>query len=372
MHLHVIVPALPYPPTRGVVIDTYFRLQALKAEGMDLHLHIFMEGSEEIAPEFYDLAYELHLYPLHKSFTGLNRPYPKAIHQRHHPDLLARLQLDDIPILFEGLASTYYLTHEDLRRRKCLVRLPRVEWKFEQGFTHFNRGLNLQQAQSREAKRWQKFESTLGVANHLLAMSESDKAYYDALGSCSLIPPFHGHGKVSSPLGRGDYFLFHGDLSRPDVHAAAMFLIHQIFSDLSMIPLIIAGDHPGPNLISAVNEFEHITLKPEPGRGELSEMLHQAHGHVLPSFMAGPISHRLINALFMGRFVVVNPDMVEGTGLAFGTDLAQNPDEMKRLVFDLWHREFTEIDLAQRKAALGGRFRDQVNARKLIEILRQK
>ncbi|MEM9986609.1 MAG: hypothetical protein AAF804_16080, partial [Bacteroidota bacterium] len=317
-------------------------------------------------------AYELHLYPLNKAFTGLSRPYPKAIHQRYHPDLLARLQLDDIPILFEGLASTYYLTHGDLRRRKCLVRLPRVEWRHEQRLTHFDRGLDRQYAQSREAKRWQKFEATLGAADHLLVMSESHKTYYEGIGPCSLIPPFHGHRRVSSSLGRGDYFLFHGDLSRPDVHAAAMFLVQQIFSDLSMIPLVIAGDHPGPELISVISNFEHITLKPEPGRGELAEMLHQAHGHVLPSFAAGPISHRLINALFMGRFVVVNPDMVGGTGLAFGTDLAQDPDEMKRLIFDLWHRAFTEIDLAQRKAAIGGSYDDQANAKKIIEILRQK
>lgn len=370
MHLHIILPDIPYPTRSGVDEDRYHRLQALAGIGVKLILHAFTTGREEITPELYDLSEEVHLYPVKGGFRTPRQRLPKALHIRQHPDLLRRLCCDDVPLLFEGMASTYYLSHPEFTRRLKLVRLPRIEWQYQQFLQHFPSAPPSPSPSAREIHRWQQLEATLPYATHLLPMSPLDEKHYRSQHpQATYLPPFHGHNRMSARAGRGKFWLYHGDLGRADNHAAAMLLLKDVFQSLS-IPLTVAGRAPQPELITLISQMDQATLVPNPGQGQLADLLHQAHGHVLPSFFAGGIPLKLVHSLFTGRFVVVSPQMVEQTGLAFGTHVAPSPAAMQRLVFDLWHQEFSDIDLAQRQAALQGRLNDRQSALYLVELIR--
>jgi len=368
MHLHVITHDVPFPPTYGGVIDVYFQLKALAERGIELHLHAFTDGRNP-HPELYRYCVEVNLYPKRRVIKTLPTKLPRGVNTRNDEGLLDRLLADSFPILFEGIESTFFLSHPEFESRKKVVRLQRIDWEYYYARGQHETRYWQKQFYLAESRQLQHFEQTLGFADHLLTISPKDTSYYaEKHPSVHHLPPFHGHGSVSGKTGHGDYCLYHGSLDHPENHEAAMFLVEEVFADITL-PLLIAGTAPRPELISAVNEFDHIFLRPNPGQGELAEMLHDAHIHVLPAFQSSGLPLKLIDSLYTGRFVLVNPPMVYRTGLEFGTHVAQDSEEMRRLVENLWKQDFTEIDIAQRKASLNTLYPPSLHGETLAKLL---
>lgn len=370
MHLHMIAYDLMLPPIHGVAMDTYYLLQSLAMQGVAIQVHIFTDGQPP-PPDLYRYAEEVYAYPTRSLARSLPLRYPHSVSARNHPDLLERLLLDDLPIIFAGMPTTYFLSHPAFERRVKVVRLHQIDWEYHQQIAQWEPRYWSRQYHQAEARQLRHFESTLAYADYLLPVSARDAAYYaEQHEQAHALPPFHPYDRVSSRSGRGKFCLYHGHLGQLENHAAAMFLVEEVFSELTL-PLIVAGAAPQAELISAISARDHVVLRPNPGQGELADLMHDAQVHVLPSFRLGGLSLKLVNSLYTGRFVVVNPTMVEETGLEFGTHVARDPAEMRRMVFDLWHQDFSAIDIAQRKAALNGAFANDRNARRILELIRR-
>jgi hypothetical protein len=369
MHLHLIAYDLLIPPTHGAAMDTYYLLQSLAMQGVSVQIHVFTDGQPP-SSDLFRYAEAVYAYPTRTLSRKLPARYPHMVSARNHPALLERLLQDDWPILFAGLQTTYFLSHPEFERRVKLVRLHRIEWEY-----HYQRAQQELRYWPRrhyqtESRQLQAFEQTLAYADYLLPISPKDEAYYaEQHEGVYYLPPFHPFEQVSSRSGRGQFCLYHGNLGQPENHEAAMFLVEQIFSHLDL-PLIIAGAAPQPALISAINALDHVVLRPNPGEGEMTDLMHHAQVHVLPAFHASGMALKLVNSLYTGRFVLVNPPMVHLTGLEFGTHVARDPQEMQRMIFDLWHQDFTDIDIAQRKAALNGAFSNARNGRRIVDLIR--
>ncbi len=372
MHLHLITHHLSVPPFDGEAMDTFYLLQGLQAEGIKVNIHVFSHNRENDHPgDLFRYVEELFVYPKRTLSRTLPRRYPHLVSAHNHNGLLDRLLMDDLPLLFAGFGSTYFLSHPAFEARVKLVRLHRIEWEYYHQRAQYEPSFWQRRYLQAESRQLQDFEQTLSYADYLLPLSPKDQDYYDQRHPQShYLPPFHPFEKVSSRTGRGQFCLYHGNLGRLENHQAAMFLVESVFDGLDL-PLIVAGANPQPDLISVISERDHVVLKPNPGVGELTDLLHHAQIHVLPSFQSSGLPLKLINSLFTGRFVVVNPAMVFRTGLEFGTHVAHDPEDMRRMIFDLWHQEFSDIDIAQRKAALNGLFSNQRNARKVVELIRR-
>ena len=368
MHLHVISFDIPYPANYGGVIDVYYKLVALAELGVKIHLHCFEYGREP-SEELEMICEEVNYYPRKGIINSLPVRYPHIVRSRKSDEMLNRLLMDDIPILFEGLHTTYYLSHPDFERRLKLVRMHNIEWEY------------YYQLSQRENRYWQKkylmaesrqlkhFENILPFADHILTISPKDTTYYKELyKNVTYLPAFHPFTQVSSKSGSGKYCIYHGKLSVPENHEAAMFLIYEVFSDLH-VPLIIAGSDPLPELISAIAAFDHVSLRHNPGEAEMLDLLMNAHIHVLPTFQATGIKLKLVNSLFTGRFCLVNPLMVNQTGLEFSCLVAESPEEFQDQIIDLFRQSFTEIEIAQRKANLNQLFSNERNAEKIVKLL---
>ncbi|MEO1449875.1 MAG: hypothetical protein AAFV07_10125 [Bacteroidota bacterium] len=370
MHLHLISFDVPYPANYGGVIDVYYKLRALHNQGQRVHLHCFDYG-RGVREELELLCEKIYYYPRKPILRSLPVKYPHIVSSRGVDTLLKNLLQDHAPILFEGLHTTYFLSHPELETRLKLVRIHNIEWEYyfqlsQREDRYWYR--QYYQAESRLLRTW---EDILSYADHLLTISPKDTDYYTSKHpSVHYLPAFHAHGRVSSRTGKGEYALYHGKLSVAENHEAAMFLIYEVFADLPY-PLFIAGGEPKPALIEAINQFEHILLHPNPGEAEMADLLQHAHVHVLPTFQATGIKLKLINSLFAGRFVVVNPPMINQTGLEFSTTVAHEPAAWHRVLNDLFRQEFTEIDLAQRKASLSKHFNTARNAEKIVALLQQ-
>lgn len=361
---------IPYPPTYGGVIDVYYKLRALKQAGVQIILHAF-QYNRPPAKELERLCEEVHYYDRFSLIKSFPIGKPHIVTSRKHPALLQRLLQDEIPILFEGLHTTYYLGHPDLAPRKLLVRMHNVEWDYYSQLARQERSGPARQYFRMESRLLQSWEKVLAHADHILTISPGDTEYYQSrYQGVAYLPAFHPYQKVETLTGRGTYCLYHGNLGVAENEQAVFFLIKEIFAHTS-IPLKIAGSNPGEALIRLVSAYDHITLHHHPSEEEMNSLLAEAHIHVLPTFQHTGIKLKLLSSLYKGRFVVVNEQMVYKSGLEFGTRICVNPREFLNTIEELWMEEFDEIDLAQREAAIGETFSTRKNAQLLTDMIRQ-
>lgn len=368
MHLHILSFDVPYPPTYGGVIEVYAKLRALHKAGGRIHLHCFAYGRPP-APALEDLCEEVHYYPRKSLLASLPLAVPHIVKSRRSTELLERLMNDSYPILFEGLHTCFYLDTTYLAYRQKLVRMHNVEWQYYHQLAQREGRFAQKNYLLLESQRLQAFEARLSHADQVLCISPNDHRYYaQRFQQASYLPAFHLNDQLASRPGKGTYCLYHAKLSVPENHEAAMFLIHEVFAHLN-VPLIIAGAEPLPALIEAISAHEHITLRHNPGQGEMHELIRQAHVHVLPSFQATGIKLKLLTALFNGRFCLVNEPMVAHTGLEPYCLVAYDAQEFRALIVHLFSRAFTQAEIDQRKQLLGGTFSNQANAQQLLALL---
>ena len=370
MHLHIISFDIPWPANYGGAIDVYYKIRALAEAGIKIHLHCFQYGREQ-ADELNLFCEEVYYYHRKGIFTTLPVRLPHIVSSRKSSKLLKRLIKHEFPILFEGIHTTYYLSHPRLENRKKLIRMHNIEWEYyyqlgQREPQYWNRQYYLA-----ESRQLQHYENSLAFADYILTISPKDTEYYrEKFIPVEYLPAFHGNLSVSSQTGKGDYCLYHAKLSVPENHEAALFLIREVFHHID-VPLIIAGLEPLPELISLINEYNHITLRHNLGDGEMLDLMRNAHIHVLPTFQSTGIKLKLINSLFTGRFVLVNPQMVHQTGLEFSTVVAVDGPEFQQRIKELFDTAFTEIEIAQRKANVGKLFSNTENAKKVLALLKE-
>ncbi|MEO0899284.1 MAG: glycosyltransferase, partial [Bacteroidota bacterium] len=325
------------------------------------------------APLLHEYCYEVRYYPRKSLFRSLPVKYPHIVTSRASDDLLKSLLLDDIPILFEGLHTTYFLGYPDLQDRKTWVRMHNIEWEYYYQLAQREQRVFRKQYLNAESRLLQEWEAILQYANKILTISPKDTVYFQDQypDKTVYIPAFHENEEVTSKKGQGKYCLYHGNLSVPENHEAAMFLIYEVFQYLQDIQFYIAGSDPQPDLISAASSFRNIFLRHNPGDQEMEDLMKYAHIHVLPTFQSTGIKLKLINALFKGRYVLVNPLMVSQTGLEFNTILAETGEEFRSKIREYWETPFTEIEIAQRKANLMSQFNNFLSGQRLLAMLRE-
>ena len=126
LHLHIVSFDIPYPPNYGGVIDVFYKIKALHAAGVKVHLHCF-EYHREPAKELDELCEVVHYYPRKTGVVAALSWKPYIVFGRRSDELLKTLCRDDFPILFEGLHSCYYLSHPSLKNRIKIYRESNIE-----------------------------------------------------------------------------------------------------------------------------------------------------------------------------------------------------------------------------------------------------
>ena len=370
MHIHVISFDVPYPPTYGGVIDVYFKVKALAEQGARVHLHCFTNGREE-SDDLKEICEQVFYYPRIKPVASLPLRVPHIISSRKSAALLNNLLADSYPILFEGMHTCFYLTHTYLKYRVKMVRMHNVEWEYYAGLAEREPSWSRQQYYLRESQLLKKYERKLAAADKILSISPRDtENLAKRFNQVEYLPAFHPNDQITCKTGKGKYCLYHGNLAVAENHEAAMWLIDGVFHDMKR-PLIIAGSNPRPELITAISDFDHISLFHNPGEGELLDLIRSAHIHVLPTFQPTGIKLKLLRALFNGRFVAVTPYMVQGNNLAKYCLLAQDTLEYKSLIARLFGFEFSEKEIETRKELLATQFSNSANAQTLLKSLEE-
>ncbi len=368
--LHIISFDIPFPAHYGGVIDIFFKITALKAQGVQIILHNFQYGDRKPNSILEQYCTEVHYYPRQNGIYKLFCIKPFIVATRNHPNLLKRLQQDNYPILFEGLHTCFYLHHFVNCDRQYMLRMHNIEWQYYQSLCDLEPNYFKKIFFKMESIKLKYFEKqVLKQCPTILTISPDDEDYFKKLDcNTQLILPFHGHERVTSCTGMGYGALFHGKLSVSDNANAALFLIENVFSKMDM-PFTIAGLNPPNSLIARAKQFKNIEIIANPDDKTMSDLIQKAHIQILLSFQTAGLKLKLLNALFAGRYCIVNTPMVQNTGLEPLCHIADTPEAMLKWLSALENQPFSTTMIEKRRIILENRFSDPVNASKIMELI---
>ncbi|MEP7317305.1 MAG: glycosyltransferase family 4 protein [Panacibacter sp.] len=368
-HLHIICLDVPYPSDYGGVYDLFYKLPALQAQGVKIHLHCFDNGRGE-QPELNKYCAEVHYYKRNTGHKGFSSTLPYIVSSRKNEALAQNLLKDDYPIFMEGVHCTYLTLDKRFSARRKFVRIHNVEHQYYHELFSCSQHAIKKMYYWWESRLLKTYETELVKnATAFWAVTPKDTDYYRNQLHCSTmdyLPLFLPGWHVKSLDGMGTFCLYHGNLEVAENEYAAEWLLKNIFNKLE-IPLVIAGKNPSAALEKMVHNNIHTCLVANPSEKELQDMIAKAQIHILPSFNNTGIKIKLLNALYNGRHCLVNTQMVEGTGLAELCITADDVSTFCARVEQLYHQPFTQGDIEARKKLLHNHYNNEAGAKQMVK-----
>lgn len=360
---------MPFPANYGGVIDVFYKLVALKKQGVKVVLHCFAYGREP-SRELEHLCEKVHYY---KRKTGLAANFsflPYTVRSRQSLELENNLLADNHPILFEVLTTCYLLNDPRFRERRKIYRHSNIEHDYYAELARSEKSFLKKTFLRVEAWKLKRFEKILHHADAILAVNQKDADYFRKKFpgvETQYVPSFHPNEESYIKHGKGSYLLFHGNLSVSENQEGAVWLIENVFSKMDY-PCVIAGLNPPDFLKKLTKKSDHIQLCPNPSEAKMADLVRNAQAHVLYTAQPTGLKLKLLNVLFNGRFVICNSNMLSGTGLQQNHSLivAGRAAEFIRSIDEIINTDFTDELIHERKTLVKG-FDNAVNGKKLVE-----
>ena len=368
--IHIVCHDVPYPVDHGGYFDLYYKIKALHAAQVGIHLHCFEYG-RGMQPHLNEFCLSVSYYERRSDWSAFKWGWPYIVSSRISTSLANRLLQDDFPILLEGVHVTSIVWDSRFADRKITVRLHNVEYVYYKQLFRTEQHFFRKCYYLLESFLLKRYEKKLAHRTRFLSVSYADANIYKIeLGAQQIqtVPVFLPFEKVESEAGVGYYCLYHGNLSVPENEKAAFWLLKEVFNDLK-IPLVIAGKDPSEKLEAKAHEQQHTCLVANPSWKEMQDMIGKAQIHLVPSFNATGIKLKLINVLFNGKHCIANPAAIEGSGLESLCYSASNAAAMKSLILQLYRQYFSEEEVLLRKKILGEIFNATAQTKLLIEII---
>lgn len=366
-HLHIISFNVPFPADYGGAYDVFYKLPALQAAGVKIHLHCFEYGrGEQTALNQYCDSVEY--YSREKGHKAISWSIPYIVASRKNEVLMQRLLQDEHPIFMEGVHCTALLMDPRFKQRKCFVRLHNVEYQYYRDLFKHSTTLFKKIYYWNESRLLHKYEAQLAKKATFWGVTEKDDAVYRNEFGCNSIEQlslYLPNWQVSCLDGLGNYCLYHADLSIEANEKAATWLLENVFEQLKT-PFVIAGKNPSAQLQELAHRYSHSCIVANPSDKEMQDMIAKAHINVLPSYTFTGMKVKLVNALFHGRHCVVNDATVDGSGLSAACHIGTTANAFREIIAQLYHQPFTADEILGRKRLLNGMFNNEANAKKQV------
>ncbi len=370
-HLHIISFDIPYPANYGGVIDVFYKLKALKENGIKVTLHCFQYGNRAASNELKNLCKKVYYYPRKASFASHLSLKPYIVKSRSAKELINNLLKDNDPILFEGLHTSDLLSHPNLKDRFKIYRESNIEHHYYYSLAKSSRSLFKKAFYLIESLKLLAFQAKLKHADLMLTVSRVDQQYlslrFPTL-DVKYLPSFHENDEVQGEVGQGDYALFHGNLSVEENERSAIYLIKEIFSELDY-PLVIAGGNPSKHLHQLADKHKHIKIIANPNDDQMQSLLKEAQVNIMITFQATGLKLKLLNALYQGRYCICNSNMLSGTSLSAICAIADTKEELIEKINILKERKFGPKCQKHRGTFLKQHYNNANQAQKLIKLL---
>lgn len=367
-HLHVVAFDLPYPPDYGGAIDVYYKLKALHRLGVSVVLHAFLYGKKrQTDTPLAEFCTQIYTYPRLSAMQSRIGQYPYIVGSRRSDDLWRNLCADQCPILFEGLHTCAYLPQARAAGRVAMVRMHNIEADYYASLYRSSSWGLKKIYYGAEAMLLHRYERVLSYADVVWAISPADTAYLQQYYPTRYLPAFHAYDAPVSQLGKGNYALYHANLGVRENEIAALFLLREVFSLGSSLPLrlVIAGKNPTIALQKAIAQCPNALLLPNPDADYMRQLIADAQVQLLPTFQATGIKLKLLESLFNGRFCLANTPMVAQTGLEDLCIVADTASDFVAALHRIADMPFTEAHRDHRRQVLSRLFDNAQGAAQL-------
>ncbi|MFO7828319.1 MAG: glycosyltransferase [Bacteroidales bacterium] len=365
--IHIVSFTIPYPPNYGGIIDVFYKIKALWENQAEIILHCF-EYDREKAEVLLKYCKQVYYYPRKKSFTNFLSVTPFIVKSRSSNELFKNLMNDDYPIIFEGVHTTYCLP-QIKNNRKIIIRTHNIEHNYYRLLAKKEMNFFKKIYYLTEALKLKFYETTVLAKGSLATISPSDQSYFIHINPNSfLVPAFHSNKKVTAQTGFGKYILFHGNLSVNENIQAVHYIIKNLCPKVDY-KFVFAGKDPAKSLIKRVSKYKNAQIIANPSNSEMDQLVNDAHINLLITFQDTGIKLKLINALFKGRFCLVNNLMVNNTGLEQLTEIADHAANFIKQINYLMQQPYGENELNKREQILLKIVNNNLNAQKIITLL---
>ncbi len=365
-HINIVTHEIPWPAGYGGLIDIYYKMVWLHRSGYKIHLHCFTE-TEKPLDALNNICASVNIYARKTGWKNVSFSLPYIVSSRRSTALKKALLRNDYPILFEGIHTTHLLNDKAFSNRKCFVRLFNVETKYYASLAAAENNFFKKTYYSIESFLLKKYENKIANKAAFWALSTKDEKYYIKEFNASdvrFLPVFIAHDEVSSKTGKGNYCLYHGNLSVSENIEMVKWLVENVFSKLD-VPFYIAGRSPSAEVKKLAETQANIRLVANPDDAALHELIRNAQVNVLPSLNNTGVKLKLINAMFLGRYCLVNDAGVAGSGLEQACVIAETENDFIKQVQSLMNILFDETDIEKRKQLLAALYNNELNAGKL-------
>lgn len=364
--LHIISLDVPFPADYGGAIDIYYRVKALHELGVKVYLHCYEYGRGE-TKELEEIAEKVYYYKRWKTPIDWLNPMPFIVQTRRATRLIRRLERMPGDVLFEGLHTTYFLSDERLKNRVKLVRTHNIEHHYYHYLSRAAKGWKKRYFRS-EAEKLKRYEAQLTKADHILAIKDSDRQYFSQYQkNAHYLPASIAPISDVQLCSTAPYVLFHGNLSVPENDHSARWLIEHVFP-IEDIPLFIAGKNPSEELIQLAEKHD-VQIFSNPSQKRMETLICEARVHALRTDQSTGIKLKLIQSLQSSAHVLVNREMIDGTGLNEFCHEVNTVEEWKSSISEMVHHELPTNHFEQRVEYLKQHFDTEKNCELILRLL---
>ena len=368
--LNIICFDMPCPADYGGAIEEFYKIKALYQLGVKIHLHCFVYGDRNEQNELDKYCEKVYYYKRERSIKDIFSNLPFIVKSRMKDDLLANLLSNDYPILFDATHTTGFLSHPKLKDRKKIVRLHNIEWIYYRILLSQAVSLKEKIFFYQEYKKLKEYDKQLIHADVLSCLSQTDYEYYQEKfpdKKVSLDYVFHENNNINSIPGKGDYILYHGNLSLSDNYNLIIQLLSNDLKNCTY-KIILAGKNPHTTLQKFVKGKNNIELIANPTDDILNGLMKKAHICLAMAANPSGVKLKLINSLFNARFVISNEAALTGSGLDSLVYITEEND-LPDLIDKLMLKEFKQEEIDERNSLLSEKYNNLNNARQIIAQL---
>ncbi len=367
-HVHIVCLDAPAPPDYGGAIEMYYKIKAFHELGKKIILHYFKYNNRSVFG-LERFCTEINSYTRKPLWQTIFTSAPYIIHSRINMKLINRLNEDNYPIILEGFHCTGIIPYLKNRDRKMVVRVHNNEAAYYRGLALSETSFFIKAYFKRESRLLKVYQRKFTPSVKSACVSKADiKDLSENYGLTNLyyIPCFIPWDFISIIPGKGNFCLYHGNLSVPENEKAAKFLIN-LFSVIG-ISLIIAGKNPSKSLQAQVAKSNDITLIQNASNEELAQLISNAHIHVLPSFNTTGIKFKLLHALFNGRFCITNQHGSSGIPQIAGLTIVESHQDFIQEICRLMPLSFTN-EMVRERSSIQELYNNAISAHKLNALL---
>ena len=371
-HLHIVTTENPSSVENAALADVYFLIKGMFDQKISIHLHCFTKRASIPSHQLASFCSSIDYYNRDYSNISFKLDFPYNISSRSSTSLIDRLNQDDYPILFIGLTNSFPIYNNSVKRsRKTAIRLNKNESNY------FNQ---LSSLVPWKGKKLHYFVEAYRMRNYLKKMLSKKVTFFCDSKRVSAfsdkrmnqdshyVPLFTGIPPIFHQPGKGHFCLFYGSLSTEETAYAAFWLLEHVFNKLA-IPFVIAGSNPSSHLETAAHVRQHTCLVANPSDTEMQELIKKAQIVLSPAFIQEEGDGNLLQALSLGRHILINPKRSNDAQVKSVCHIAESPEEFIEKAKKLFEIEFNEEEKFSRQQILNSKFEDIESIQKIINWL---